>query len=306
MKREMTVAFAVVASLLVVSATPATAASAELAVGSEHNDFGTDDESAPATLENLEIVGAGSTAYLAPPETRAVDDFEDNDLDEYADTVDKSAFNTQTSAVNEGSYALYGETESDGSPNAIISQTGLPNYPQRGDTFTVDFNFPLGESKMGILIGGESGTALHNYTGYMVWAHNNNAIGISKFDNGTETVLDSKNVTNFDPDTWYTLTVEFGKSSITIEDSNNNNPLTVTDTSYTGSNLGFVAEYIGGSTSGGGAYFDNVTITERSESQYLSANHTVSNAHQRDILRQVASQRLVRQDRGEPDRGTAR
>jgi len=67
MKRRSVVAFAVLASVLVVGAPGAsavTAAPAGLAVASKHTDFGTGGETAPAVLENSSVVGSGDDARV--------------------------------------------------------------------------------------------------------------------------------------------------------------------------------------------------------------------------------------------------
>jgi hypothetical protein len=65
--------------------------------------------------------------------TGTVDDFEDNDIAEYSG--DTSIFSTQNSVVYEGTYAL--KAEGTGTFNGYIldSSSGLPRYPEAGDTF---------------------------------------------------------------------------------------------------------------------------------------------------------------------------
>lgn len=71
----------------------------------------------------------------AEKELCVIDDFEDNDLEEYSG--DLWAFSTQSETTHDGEYALKGVNESGigGGDNFITSHSGLPLYPAQGDTF---------------------------------------------------------------------------------------------------------------------------------------------------------------------------
>lgn len=72
---------------------------------------------------------------LDEPQTKAVviDDFEDQDLSEY--TGDTGAFSFTTTA-SQGMYAL--DSGQSGTGQEIVSTSGLPAYPTRGDIFQFD------------------------------------------------------------------------------------------------------------------------------------------------------------------------
>ncbi|RYJ08023.1 hypothetical protein ELS19_19775, partial [Halogeometricum borinquense] len=79
MRRTAIVAFALLGCLLVVSATPASAAN--LSVGSQKTDFGTGDET-PPTLTNATVDGTGDSARVILGADQATyDRFEDGDVD---------------------------------------------------------------------------------------------------------------------------------------------------------------------------------------------------------------------------------
>lgn len=64
MNRKPTVAFAVFASLLLITALPAGASHANFAVGSQHTDFGTGSEPSPEVLDNATVSGTGDDANV--------------------------------------------------------------------------------------------------------------------------------------------------------------------------------------------------------------------------------------------------
>lgn len=77
--------------------------------------------------ENNGIIAAHDNPDLIG--TLIVDNFEDNDLDEYGDSVD--AWEITSEKVFEGNYAL---KDANGY-NELISQNGLDNYPNQGEVF---------------------------------------------------------------------------------------------------------------------------------------------------------------------------
>jgi len=60
-----------------------------------------------------------------------VDDYEDNDLSEYSNP---GAYTTQTGTVYEGTYAVANTGSSNN--QFLYSTSGLPAYPQQGDTYS--------------------------------------------------------------------------------------------------------------------------------------------------------------------------
>lgn len=104
--------------------------------------------------ETYHVVAAyddGSTKYhgesypLVEPytETGPIDDFEDNEIVEYSG--DKLSFDTQNSVVYEGTVALEMHND-DGASHDILSTSGLPRYPNAGDTFQFRLYFENAES----------------------------------------------------------------------------------------------------------------------------------------------------------------
>lgn len=75
-----------------------------------------------------------------------IDDFEDNDLDEYDNTSDFAV--NSTSPVKEGTYSM--KQTLAGSTALTQSQAGLPRYPQAGDTFEAWVYFGSDANQAGV------------------------------------------------------------------------------------------------------------------------------------------------------------
>jgi hypothetical protein len=82
------------------------------------------------TSSGTEFEAHDATEVNVIPDSE-IDHFEDGDISEYSGNT--GAFTVQSTTVKEGSYALEGSMSS-GNAVKIASSSGLPYYPQRGDS----------------------------------------------------------------------------------------------------------------------------------------------------------------------------
>lgn len=275
MNRRLIVAFAVVSSLMLVTAMPATAATTNTAVVSQHTDFGTGNETEPQTLNNITIDGSGdeAQAVLATNRFETFESFEDGDLSEY--TEDTGSFSVVSDRSTDGSQALY----SDSNNQKIISTTGLDRYPEKGDSFKTDVYLESGGGTW--LIFGYQNSS--NY--YRVGIHGgDDELLIEKTEDGVTTELDS---VPYSPTygEWITIETEWGADG-TISATVLNGG--VEEATTTGQDGTFDSGGIGVDTSPQNDvyehWWDNFRIETATESaQYISANHSASNAQQAAI-----------------------
>lgn len=98
---------------------------------------------------------------------RRIDDFEDGDLAEYNITAQDGTIAVQSSTVYEGSFAI--EVSSTGGTSRVQSTSGLPNYPEPGQTFAGRHRFNNFESLGGIMFGVQSSTTTTDFYDFDVF-----------------------------------------------------------------------------------------------------------------------------------------
>jgi len=120
--RQLAVVFV---ALLLVSAVPAhvEAASGTLVVGSQHTDFGTGDETAPQTLENLTVSGSGDDASVTLDNGTVYEGFEDGDASEW--TATSGSISVTSSNPISGAYSgvLDGSDGTDDAATRSVPET---------------------------------------------------------------------------------------------------------------------------------------------------------------------------------------
>lgn len=189
-----------------------------------------------------------------------VDDFEDNDIEEYG--ADTANFEVQSTTVYEGSYAL--ETTLPSNDFAgVTSVGGLDRYPQAGDTFQVRMRWDSSDSIKHFIWAAQS--VGENPDSYQVSVDaNNNKFALDRQESGYNELTS----TSYDPrtnaDEWMRVKVEHGTDgsiTATLYDSSGSQvaQLSATDTTYTEGGVGFIES----SASDGSAstYWDAVEIT---------------------------------------------
>lgn len=176
-----------------------------------------------------------------------IDDFEDQGIGEYGgDTGD---FTVTSSNPIEGSFSLEA-TSSGTSTRIIVTQDGLPTYPDIGSTFSFDIQIRSnadGTTEGGFLYGVTTPETDSTPNGYLANLDNEtNTCRIIRVDNGLGTVLDSRSFDFFlgdiitikvqwDPDGTHILKAVNRDRSATAR-------AVATDTTYTtGTGIGWVS-----------------------------------------------------------------
>jgi hypothetical protein len=185
--------------------------------------------------------------------TGIIDDYEDNDLSEYSNVTGNTA--VQSNVVHDGTYAVRTEETSSEDGHAG-SMSGLPRYPQAGDTFQYWARSEKGNST-------EVGFGIQEDTkdnGYDI-LFNDSRIDIRRWDNDSVTALSSKSVST-SADTWYRIVVDWGSGGdlvATLYDESGTElaSTSANDTNYSAGGISVG----GGGLSGDKWYFDTFEIT---------------------------------------------
>jgi hypothetical protein len=204
------------------------------------------------------IGGVGSSTMATSPVRAAsgddliIEDFEDNDLDEY--DVDRgSNYSIVSAPAYEGFYAL---ELADDSAIELISTSGLGSYPQAGDTFSVRFRTNgTGNGEQANFTYGVQG---HTDRYYVMLNPGTQELGLYKYKNGSTTVLGSAVSASFSADTWHVLEIEWETDGTQVATLYNDEAKTQlaqvsgSDTEWTNGGIGFDA-YL---STGEAVYFD--------------------------------------------------
>lgn len=170
-----------------------------------------------------------------------IDDFEDNDIAEYAG--DTGQFSVQTGIVKGGSYAL--QMDTGGVAYHISSTAGLPNYPTQGDTIRVWGRLTGSNDQLAFTFGEQSETGEGTQSGYAVQFDKfDTKVTLRRYDNGSNTTLDALANPGLNLDAWYEIKIEWGTDdviAVTILDDTNTSigSLTATDANYTSGGVGW-------------------------------------------------------------------
>jgi hypothetical protein len=201
--------------------------------------------------------------------TGIIDSFEDESLSEYElQTGLQSQFQIQASKSKHGEFALQLDPMQS-QPVRIASEQGLPTYPQRGDTITLDINVSNVNARpeFDIFWSDENG----NEQFYRVLVDvNARALGIGK--NGPPPASVPKSDIDIVPsgvdivDAWFELEIDIapvGNISVTLDDGDvttGSATAHITDSQYTGGGL-----RIGSRTDGGPStvYVDDIRVEQR-------------------------------------------
>lgn len=265
-----TAAFAIVVSLLLLTAVPASVQSSSHneSVASAHT---TDtDFAAAATLENVSVVGSGASASVEYDPNVVADGFEDDDISEWGGET--SYFSVQSSTVSEGSWAL---TESASSSARHIGRTDAT--VSRPGTVEVDMYLDsAGLSGVTTMVQSEVGK--NSFSGYLVEPHRGGGdFRIFRVDSGTTTQLATE-TSNVPIGEWFTVRIEhFANGTVrasAIDSSGTvTDELSVSDATYS---TGGVGAYAAG---GHQTYWDEFSepgATLPARATYVSDTHAVS------------------------------
>jgi len=208
--------------------------------------------------------------------TGVIDDFEDNDISEYQGS--KTGFITQTGTVYEGSYAL-SQNDSSADFTEMFSNSGLPRYPQSGDTFELRAYADSSgsgdpEQQPQTLFGVQDADNL-----YMVGTTEGSTDGLRIWvkSGGSFNKIASSSSSGVPIDEWMKWVIKWssdGNITFTVYDNSGNkvDSISATDTAYSGGGFGFRGSY--------NSYYD---IAEIAESGDTSATGTVDDFEDGDV-----------------------
>lgn len=219
------------------------------------------------TKNTVDATKSGAPGTISPSvdPISVIDDFEDNNIDEYAN--DTAEFSTSTSASQSGTYGLVGSPSTEDRPFHIVSTSGLNAYPSSGDTFQFYINLQQ-EDQQGIFAFGVQSEA--EFTGqYEVRLNNGdpaNGPGEGVYlikRNGGTTLLASD---SFSPSssTWYRVEVDWGTGGtigVDVYDGGTQEvSISGSDSSYTSGGIAFGAFDYSESGGLGDIWYDTVEI----------------------------------------------
>lgn len=182
-----------------------------------------------------------------------IEGFEDPDLSEYYGDTSYATQNSNA-PVKRGSNSLKFDT--DGTKKNIVSDTGLPSYPERGDTFRTWFRFSTAKDECHAAFGHQSGNPPESEQ--YEFKMNTGEFALIKHHNGDTTTLASQGV-SLSSDTWYQLEIqweEFGPITGRIKSSNGDmkGKLSASDSTFDAGGIGMMSSNSNGSSST--VYFD--------------------------------------------------
>lgn len=188
-----------------------------------------------------------------------IDDVEDGDISEYTVNSTGTPTGASTNRVWEGTYSivLTGQAASDSS---IVSQSGLPYYPTRGDTIRWynQQDTASAQSRFGFFW---SGTGMRSSgSGYSVYINvGDNEFGMFRWDDGdgVENPTDSVSLSY---DTWYLLEADTSATDIVANlydtDENLLVSVSLSDTAYDSGGIGM--DYEGSNSDGSSVWYDYI------------------------------------------------
>jgi len=185
--------------------------------------------------------------------TKIIDDYEDGDISEYTgDTGDASV---TTATVYEGTYAL--EVNNAGSNPEIQSKSGLPHYPQRGETFET-YLYPDDPDETVIVT--RFGLAdTDNHYRFSWQGRGNDEFRVGVYSGGSFTEIDGTTVdVSLYNNEWLRFEVQWGDPTITVTAYNSGGDTIATisgnDTTF---DSGGISMRVGASSSASGStYWD--------------------------------------------------
>lgn len=188
-----------------------------------------------------------------------VDNFEDNDLDEYRFDRGSSGASVVTSPTKTGSHAL----EIAGTSTEMISTSWLPHYPSVGSTFSYWVRGTGGADDLNLSYGVQD----HTNRYFVRVDIANNDLFLFRYEDGTAYQLAEDAAVSLSQDAWYEVEVEWardGTHTVTLFDNSGAqlSQISATDSTWSSGGIGYDA-YL---SSGEAVYFDGVTIDEFDES----------------------------------------
>jgi hypothetical protein len=238
-RRRLVVWFALISALLVMTATPVSAAST-----SKHRT--TDADFAGASLSSMEISGTGESASVVATGSESIttDSFEDQDLSEYTGALSNADI---TSTSTDGTYSV--RLTSNSNNQEIVSTSGLV-YPRYGD----DFSYDVRHSRLGSNFERTRFRFLYqnssNYYSVSLNGDDSGRLRISKYAGGSRVETDSVPGVGTSGSTWYTVDVDFKSGGVieaTVDGDSGTYSVSITDSEYQSGGIALVGNSAGGS-----------------------------------------------------------
>jgi hypothetical protein len=214
-----------------------------------HTDSGGSDvASLDATDDTRSGGGVGWGEWSGGIQT--IDNFEDNNLDEYTRHIfaNEDPFEVTTANVYEGTYSLEATRGDDNSGANILSDSGLDKYPAQGDVFQTRFYHPSSGSdvlRADFFFGVQDETDFGADWYRLYWGPGPDSITFQKRDsNGNVSTIASNSFSNWVRDEWIRAEIDWqtdGTMTGTLYDSNGLSIVSVTgtDTDYASGGIGF-------------------------------------------------------------------
>jgi len=211
-------------------------------------------------IENISIIGSYFQLGQGTRSTGVIDDFEDNDLSEYAGATGN--YQTQSSEVFNGSYAL--EDTDASSVSEIYSTSGLPRYPHAGDEFEFRVKVTDSGDFWYFNFGWQDGD--NNYD--LRYEPDVPQIELYEVSGGNFTQLGTSSVTQ-STDVWYRVEIDWGEGgtiTCTLYDENDSEvaQISATNSTHTEGGIGFKGNNT--NTSNTSIYYDYARITDVTDS----------------------------------------
>lgn len=279
MRLRATAVFALLFSILLITATPVAASHANPTVVSTH-DTGT--EFNQGTLTNMSVSGSGASATVGISEVSdtLVEGYEDDNEGDY--TGETTYFSIQSSTAFNGTYAA--RLDYDGANGAVVhNSSALPGRaPGSGDTF----QFYIRSEEDAAIHGtfGETGD-WDDDTYIFMFNPSSDEIQLGKRGGGSTDFFNTTSIGAIGPDTWYRAVVYWHVDNATAirmelftQAGTSLGNSTITDTEYSAGGLGF---RVGGPANQAGFYDDYKILgtDAKTPAEYLN-NHSATRTTQ--------------------------
>lgn len=227
--------------------------------------------------------GAGSlmTQPAAAATGSIIDDFDDGDLSEY--TVYRQG---PASVVSSPTYSGAGALKIDGTSTDVVSMSGLPDYPEAGDTFSTRVRWTSNANGVQFAYGIQTYVEYSDQEYYFVNIRPDaDQIVLKRYDLNGKHKLDKNFNVGLSADTWYELEVDWqtdGTHTITLFDESGSQvtQLSATDSTWTDGGVGFFGRE---ANSGATVHFDEAVIGDPGAGGGVSGLGTIDNFDDSDL-----------------------
>ena len=266
MKRRIIIAFALLASILVISHGSVAASTTLIKAGAHSNET----DFTNGTLDGVVVDGSGESAHVQLADVEKVDSYEDGDLTEWNTSAGGGSYTTTTSYATDGNHSM--QIDPADTSDIITSKSGLDYYPQKGNTIKFDFRTVNTDGGGEFVFGGQNDSSYYKVIfsdGYL-----NQSLHIRKFVDGSSTKYES---TSYDipENEWVNVSIAWnvGNDQITATFSSRSGgtrSVGITDTEFTDGYIGVVDH---GDVR---HYYDNIRVQGAEQGSYTSQVYDIT------------------------------